>query len=97
ISYNHELLGYPFYLDYDSIDAIQFSLYLGNGAEMFRIRLFNQCIKKQFEDGSFPLEHRRKGCMHQFLQLPVKLKSKDKLTTVRVISMLVNTGNAVIK
>ncbi|GAB4220772.1 MAG TPA: prenyltransferase/squalene oxidase repeat-containing protein [Spirochaetota bacterium] len=97
ISYNHELLGYPFYLDYDSIDAIQFSLYLGNGSETFRIRLFNQCIKKQFEDGSFPLEHRRRGCMHQFLQLPVKLKSKDKLTTVRVISMLVNTGNAVIK
>jgi hypothetical protein len=97
VAYNHELLGYPFYLDYDSIDAIQFSLFLGDTSEAFRIRSFNQCIKKQFDDGSFPLEHRRRGCMHQFLRLPVKLKSKDKLTTVRVVSMLVNTGNAVIE
>ncbi|MEJ5361918.1 MAG: prenyltransferase/squalene oxidase repeat-containing protein [Spirochaetota bacterium] len=97
VAYNHELLGYPFYLDYDSIDAIRFSLFLGDTSEAFRIRSFNQCIKKQFDDGSFPLEHRRRGCMHQFLRLPVKLKSKDKLTTVRVVSMLVNTGNAVIE
>lgn len=97
VAYNHELLGYPFYLDYDSIDAIHLSLCLGDTAEGLRVRLFNQCIKKQFDDGSFPLEHRRRGCMHQFLQLPGKCKSKDKLTTVRVISMLVNTGNAVIE
>ncbi|MGB4269521.1 MAG: hypothetical protein WBK20_10095 [Spirochaetota bacterium] len=97
VAYNHELLGYPFYLDYDSIDAIQFSLFSGDTAEALRIRLFNQCIKKQFDDGSFPLEHKRRGCMHQFLRLPVKLNTKDTLTTVRVVSMLVNTGNAVIE
>jgi len=97
VAYNHELLRYPFYLDYDSIDAIHFSLCLGDAAESLRIRLFNQCIKKQFDDGSFPLEHRRRGCMHQFLCLPSKLKSNDRLTTIRVVSMLVNTGNAVIE
>jgi len=97
VAYNHELLGYPFYLDYDSIDAIHFSLCLGDTTEALRIRLFNQCIKKQFDDGSFPLEHRRRGCMHQFLRLQSKLKSKDRLTTIRVVSMLINTGNAVIE
>ncbi|MCX8124155.1 MAG: hypothetical protein N3F66_08325 [Spirochaetes bacterium] len=94
VAYNHELLGYPFYLDYDSIDAIHLSLLLGKKVESLRIQLFNQCIKKQFEDGRFPLEHRRRGCLHDFLQLPVKEGKHDKLTTIRVLSMLFNTGNA---
>ncbi len=97
VAYNHELLGYPFYLDYDSIDAIHFSLLLGEKALSLRIRLFNQCIKKQFDDGSFPLEHRRRGCMHDFLQLPVKRGERDKLTTIRLLSMLLGTGNAIME
>lgn len=94
VAFNHELLGYPFYLDYDSIDAIHLSLFLGDKTESLRIQLFNQCIKKQFDDGKFPLEHRRRGCMHDFLKLPVKEGKHDKLTTIRVLSMLFNTGNA---
>ncbi|MGQ9843706.1 MAG: hypothetical protein ACUVRK_09080 [Spirochaetota bacterium] len=97
VAYNHELLGYPLYLDYDGIDAIHFLICSGNAAESIRIKLFNHCIKKQFDDGSFPLEHRRRGCMHHFLRLPSKLKTKDRLTTIRVVSMLVNTGNAIIE
>ncbi len=94
VAFDHELLGYPFYLDYDSIDAIYISLLLGDKAESLRIQLFNQCIKKQFEDGRFPLEHRRRGCMHDFLKLAVRRGQHDKLTTIRVLSMLFYTGNA---
>ena len=96
VAYNHDLLGYPFYLDYDYVDGILL-LHQNEKTNNGSVPLFNRCLSKQLDDGSFPVEQKRSGCMHHFLRLPVALHKQDALTTIRVISMLYETGCATVE